>query len=92
MLASPVAPQGSPASAGPIRAGDFLKVLSVNPVEKKKVGMTSLAWSIASQDAMETGASSVSAYIERVVLSQRYSAKDVEKLMEGRRKRGGKQR
>jgi hypothetical protein len=70
----------------------FLKVLFVDPVEKKKVGMTSLAWRIAAHEAVATGASSVSEYIERVVLSQRFIAKDVKNLMERRRKRGGKQR
>ena len=59
------------------------------PVKKSMIGLTDLAWSIAKDRATQDGCSSVSEWLEWVVLSQQFSAPEAASLLKLRRQRGG---
>lgn len=60
------------------------------PVNKSRVGMTDLAWSIVEEESAKTGCSSASEYLEWLVLSQRFAQDEAEALLRLRRQRGGR--
>jgi len=60
------------------------------PVRKSPVGLTDLAWSIAKEKAKADGCSSVSEWLEWIVLSQQFSAPEAAALLKMRRQRGGR--
>ena len=60
------------------------------PVRKSPVGLTDLAWSIAKERATKDGCSSVSEWLEWIVLSQQFSAPEAAALLKMRRQRGGR--
>ena len=60
------------------------------PVRKSPVGLTELAWEIAKNRAIQDGCSSVSEWLEWVVLSQQFSAPEAASLLKLRRQRGGR--
>ena len=91
MFASPVAPQGSPASVGLIRAGDFFGDVGMrSAVRKSPVGLTELAWKIVEEETAATGCTSGSEYVEWLILSQRFPAAEAASLLSLRRRRGGR--
>jgi hypothetical protein len=59
------------------------------PVRKSPIGLTDLAWSIARDRAKKDGCSSVSEWLEWIVLSQQFSAPEAASLLKLRRQRGG---
>lgn len=59
------------------------------PVRKSPIGLTELAWSIARDRAEKDGCSSVSEWLEWIVLSQQFSATEAASLLKLRRQRGG---
>jgi hypothetical protein len=60
------------------------------PVNKSRVGMTDLAWKIAEEESEKSGCSSVSEWLEWIVLSQQFSAPEAASLLKLRRQRGGR--
>jgi len=62
----------------------------LSPVNKTRIGMTDLAWSIVDDEATKTECSSASEYLEWIVLCQRFSAPEAAALLRLRRKRGGR--
>jgi hypothetical protein len=58
------------------------------PVRKSPIGLTDLAWSIARERATKDGCSSVSEWLEWIVLSQQFSAPEAAALLKLRRQRG----
>ena len=60
------------------------------PVRKSPVGLTDLAWSIAREKTTTDGCSSVSEWLEWIVLSQQFSAPEAASLLKLRRQRGGR--
>jgi hypothetical protein len=58
------------------------------PVRKSPIGLTDLAWSIARERAAKDGCSSVSEWLEWIVLSQQFSAPEAASLLKLRRQRG----
>ena len=60
------------------------------PVIKSLVGLTDLAWTIAREEAASVGCSSVSEWVEWVILCQRFSAAESSALLSLRRKRGSR--
>ena len=60
------------------------------PVRKSPIGLTDLAWSIARDRAARDGCSSVSEWLEWIVLSQQFSAPEAASLLRLRRQRGGR--
>jgi hypothetical protein len=60
------------------------------PVRKSPVGLTDLAWSIAREKATADGCSSVSEWLEWIILSQHFSAPEAASLLRMRRQRGGR--
>ena len=58
------------------------------PVRKSMIGLTDLAWSIAKDRATTDGCSSVSEWLEWIVLSQQFSAPEAASLVNLRRQRG----
>lgn len=67
-----------------------MKTRNESPVNKSRVGMTDLAWSIVADETKKTGCGSASEYLEWLVLSQRFSAPEAEALLRLRRQRGGR--
>lgn len=59
------------------------------PVRKSPIGLTELAWSIAKDRARQDGCSSVSEWLEWIVLSQQFPASEAASLLKLRRQRGG---
>jgi hypothetical protein len=59
------------------------------PVRKSPIGLTDLAWSIARDRATKDGCSSVSEWLEWIVLSQQFSSPEAASLLKLRRQRGG---
>jgi hypothetical protein len=59
------------------------------PVRKSPIGLTDLAWSIAKDRATADDCSSVSEWLEWIVLSQQFSAPEAAALLKLRRQRGG---
>jgi hypothetical protein len=64
--------------------------LNESPVNKTKIGMTDLAWTIVAEESKRSGCSSDSEYLEWLVLSQRFSADEAASLLRLRRQRGGR--
>ena len=58
------------------------------PVQKSPIGLTDLAWSIARERSRQDGCSSVSEWLEWIVLSQQLSASEAAALLKMRRQRG----
>ena len=64
--------------------------MKVRSVEKTKIGLTDLAWQIAREEQAAHGCSSLSEYLEWVVLCQRFPAGEASTLLRLRKQRGGR--
>jgi len=63
---------------------------TLSPVNKTKIGMTDLAWEIVAEESAKNECTSASEYLEWLVLSQRFSAREAASLLRLRRQRGGR--
>ena len=61
----------------------------MRPVEKTKIGLTDLAVQIAREEQQACGCSSLSEYLEWLILCQRFSAPEASALLRLRKQRGG---